>query len=80
MGYSPWGCLESDMTEATWHKDGEASAGHIYPDVQQSWRSLGAQRQTLRPKGGQPMAGIHEPVLQECSGHLQKTHPAALHP
>ena len=19
MGYSPWGCKESDMTEATWH-------------------------------------------------------------
>jgi len=78
-GLQSMGCKESDTTEVTWHKDGGASAGHIYPDVQQSWHSLGAQRQTLRPKEGQPMAGRHEPVLQERSGHLQKTHPAALH-
>ena len=21
VGYSPWGCKETDMTEATWHVD-----------------------------------------------------------
>ena len=34
MGYSPWGCKESDMTEATWHTqhDPATSLLDIHPE------------------------------------------------